>query len=132
MSKERERKIVISLHQKGEDDLTPHVDTVGEVDDFEWLFAISAISEKFADTDNSRLNPKDHVLGMIADAVAGGVNGEVDEYINRFLEAIKELRDRKLLEMIDATLTKAGVDITKLEIGKPIVLKKEEDDEDEG
>lgn len=132
MSKERERKIVISLHQKGEDDLTPHVDTVGEVDDFEWLFAISALSEKFADTDNSRLNPKDQVLGMIADAVAGGVHGEVDEYINRFLEAIKELRDRKLLEMIDAALIKAGVDITKLEIGKPIVLKKEEDDEDEG
>lgn len=132
MSKERERKIVISLHQKGEDDLTPHVETVGEVDDFEYLFAISALSEKFADTDNSRLNPKDQVVEMIADAVAGGVHGKVDVYIDRFLEAIKELRDRKLLEMIDAALTKAGVDITKLEIGKPIVLKKEEDDEDEG
>lgn len=132
MSKERERKIVISLHQKGEDDLTPHVETVGEVDDFEYLFAISALSEKFADTDNSRLNPKDQVVEMIAGAVAGGVHGKVDVYINRFLEAIKELRDRKLLEMIDTALTKAGVDITKLEIGKPIVLKKEEDDEDEG
>lgn len=132
MSKERERKIVISLHQRGEDDLTPHVETVGEVDDFELLFAISALSEKFADTDNSRLNPKDQVVGMIADAVAGGVHGKVDEYINRFIEAIKELRDRKLLEMIDTALTKVGVDITKLEIGKPIVLKKEEDDEDEG
>lgn len=132
MSKERERKIVISLHQQGEDDLTPHVETVGEVDDFEYLFAISALSDKFADTDDSRLNPKDQVLGMIADAVAGGVHGEVDVYINRFLEAIRALRDRKLLEMIDTALAKVGVDITKLEIGKPIVLKKEEDDEDEG
>ena len=132
MSKERERKIVISLHQKGEDDLTPHVETVGEVNDFEYLFAISALSEKFADTDNSRLNPKDQVVGMIVSAVAGGVHGKVDVYINRFLEAIKELRGWKLLEIIDTALTKAGVDITKLEIGKPIVLKKEKDDEDEG
>ena len=134
MSKERERKIVISLHQKGEDDLTPHVDIAGEVDDLEYLFAISALSEKFADTDTGRLNQRDQVLGMIADAVAGGVNGEVDEYISRFLKAfIKELRDRELLERIDAALAKAGVDITELlKIGKPIVLEEEGDDEDEG
>lgn len=94
VNKEEERKIIVRLHQRGEDKISPTVYAVGDVDDFELLFAISALAEKFANTENSRAKTSDEIINMISMAVETGVNGEVDEYARHFIMALKEIRAR--------------------------------------
>ena len=94
VNKGEERKIIVRLHQRGEYKLSPTVYTVGDVDDFELLFAISALAEKFANTKNSRAKTSDEIINMISMAVETGVNGEVDEYTRHFIMALKEIRAR--------------------------------------
>ena len=62
VNKEEERKIIVRLHQRGEDKFSPTAYTVGDVGDFELLFAISALAEKFANTENSRAKTSDEII----------------------------------------------------------------------
>ena len=139
MSKERERKIVISLHQKGEDDLVPHVETVGEVDDFEYLFAIAKLTEVFAKTPDSKANGEKAVIDMISMAVTAGVKDKVDEYVRFFIKALIDQRTKAVIDRITESLKSVGLDVVpgndkRICNGQALVLKinNKEDEDDEG
>lgn len=138
MNKE-ESKIVISLHRKGDNELSPRIETVGEVDDFEWLFAISKLAEMFSKTPDSEANGEEKTLDMIAMAVTAGTKGEVNEYVKCFIDALIEQRKKEVVEEIVKSLKAVGLDVVPVNDkricnGKALVfnINTKEDEKDEG
>lgn len=139
MSEKKERKIIISLHQKGEDELAPKVETVGEVKDFEWLFAIAKLTEMLSKTPDSEANGEEKTLDMIAMAVTSGVQGRVNEYVKLFIDALIEQRKKEVVEEITKSLKAIGFDVVpssdkRICNGEALVFKlnTKEDEKDEG
>lgn len=138
MNKE-ESKIVISLHRKGDNELSPRIETVGEVDDFEWLFAIAKLAEMFSKTPDSEANGEEKTLDMIAMAVTAGTKGEVNEYVKCFIDALIEQRKKEVVEEIVKSLKAVGLDVVPVNDkricnGKALVFNfnTKEDEKDEG
>ena len=138
MNKE-ESKIVISLHRKGDNELSPRIETVGEVDDFEWLFAIAKLAEMFSKTPDSEANGEEKTLDMIAMAVTAGTKDEVNEYVKCFIDALIEQRKKEVVEEITKSLKAVGLDVVPVNDkricnGKALVfnINTKEDEKDEG
>lgn len=138
MSKE-ESKIVISLHRKGDNELSPRIETVGEVDDFEYLFAIAKLAEMFSKTPDSEANGEEKTLDMIAMAVTAGTKGEVNEYVKCFIDALIEQRKKEVVEEIVKSLKAVGLNVVPVSDkricnGKALVfnVNLREDEKDEG
>lgn len=138
MNKE-ESKIVISLHRKGDNELSPRVETVGEVDDFEYLFAIAKLTEVFAKTPDSKANEEKAVIDMISMAVTAGVKDKVNEYVKFFIKALIDQRTKAVINRITESLKAVGLDVVPVNDniicnGQALVLKinDKEDEDDEG
>ena len=138
MNKE-ESKIVISLHRKGDNELSPRIETVGEVDDFEYLFAIAKLAEVFAKTPDSKANGEEAVVDMISMAVTAGVKDKVNEYVKFFIDALIEQRKKEVIEEITKSLKAVGLDVVSVDDkricnGEALVFKlnTKEDEKDEG
>lgn len=138
MNKE-ESKIVISLHRKGDNELSPRIETVGEVDDFEYLFAIAKMAEVFAKTPDSKANGEKAVIDMISMAVTAGVKDKVDEYVKFFIKALIYQRTKAVINRITESLKSVGLDVVPVNDkricnGQELVLKinNKEDEDDEG
>lgn len=138
MNKE-ESKIVISLHHKGDIELSPRIETVGEVDDFEYLFAIAKLTEVFAKTPDSKANGEEAVVDMISMAVTAGVKDKVNEYVKFFIDALIEQRKKEVVEEITKSLKAVGLDVVPISDkricnGKALVLNVnlKEEGKDEG
>lgn len=138
MNKE-ESKIVISLHRKEDSELSPRIETVGEVKDFEYLFAIAKLIEVFAKTPDSKANGEEAVIDMISMAVTAGVKDKVNEYVKFFIDALIEQRKKEVVDEIIKSLKSVGLDVVPVNDkricnGQALVLKinDKEDEDDEG
>ena len=138
MNKE-ESKIVISLHRKGDNELSPRIETVGEVDGLEYLFAIAKLAEVFAKTPDSKANGEEEVINMISMAVTAGVKDKVNEYVKCFIDALIEQRKKEVVEEITKSLKAVGLDVVPVNDkricnGKALVfnINTKEDEKDEG